>query len=95
VLSDQQFFFSELRERVGTLVKNGRGPREIRASVGQVRADLTAQGRIARYVGDGFASQVEKVVMEMTGQGFPDDGKPGNSARLRHAVAHGWPTVIT
>jgi cyclase len=89
VLGDQQLFFSELRGRVGAMLQTGKSAREIHSSVDAVRADLTAQARIARYVGEGLASQVEKVLQEMTGQGFPQDAKSAK-ARVQHAAAHGW-----
>lgn len=91
VLGDQQLFFSELRNRVGALVQTGKGPRDVRSSVESVRAELSAQARIARYVGEGLSSQVEKVLQEMTGQGFPNDTEPAKSARSTHAMSHGWP----
>ena len=37
-----------------------------------MRAELGANARIARYVGDGFAAQVAKAYNEITGQSFPD-----------------------
>jgi hypothetical protein len=82
-------FFTELRGRVGAMLQAGKSAREIHNSVDAVRADLTAQSRIARYVGGGLPSQVEKVLEEMTGQGFPQDAKSAK-ARLQHATAHGW-----
>jgi glyoxylase-like metal-dependent hydrolase (beta-lactamase superfamily II) len=90
VLGDQQMFFAELRGRVGALVHAGKSAREVNSSVGAIKGELTAQARIARYVGDGLSAQIEKVLQEMTGQGFPDDSKAGNSARRGHAGAHGW-----
>jgi glyoxylase-like metal-dependent hydrolase (beta-lactamase superfamily II) len=90
VLDDQQWFFSQLRDKVGALVQAGKAPREVRGSVDGIKAELAAQARIARYVGDGLSAQAEKVLVEMTGRGFPDDSKAGNSARTGHARAHGW-----
>jgi cyclase len=88
VLDDQQFFFQQLRERVGTLVRGKKSALEIYKSVETIRRDLTAQGRIARYVGDGIGTQVEKVYQEMTGHAFPDNVKAAKSARALHAHAH-------
>jgi cyclase len=88
VLEDQQQFFRQLRERVGALVKSKKNGREIYNSIKQIRADLTSQSRIARYVGDGIAAQVEKVYTELTGQKFPDDAKAAKTARLQHAHQH-------
>ncbi|HZU28985.1 MAG TPA: MBL fold metallo-hydrolase [Bryobacteraceae bacterium] len=90
VLDDQQLFFSQLREHVGAMVQGKKSPGEIRDAVPQIRAELTSQARIARYVGkEELAGQVEKVCQEMTGQGFPAEAKGSTSARLRHRLAHG------
>jgi len=89
LLEDQQTFFAQLRERVGALVQAKKSPREIYQSLDRIRAELVAQARIARYVSpDGLPSQVEKVCQEMTGQGFPDDVKAAQAARLQHRHAH-------
>jgi glyoxylase-like metal-dependent hydrolase (beta-lactamase superfamily II) len=89
LLEDQQTFFAQLRERVGALVRARKSSREIYQSMDQIRGELVAQARIARYVSkDGLPSQVEKVCREMTGQGFPDDVKATTSARLRHRHDH-------
>ena len=90
VLDDQQFFFKQLRERVGTLVKSKKSPKAIYESIPQIQGELAGQARIARYVSKGsIAAQVEKVYQEMTGQGFPADVKASKSAKLRHGYAHG------
>ncbi|MGH9627785.1 MAG: MBL fold metallo-hydrolase [Bryobacteraceae bacterium] len=88
VLEDQQHFFQQLRERVGALVQSKRSPREIYESIEKIRGDLTSQARIARYVGQGLAAQIEKVHQEMTGRTFPDSAKASKTARLFHAHAH-------
>jgi len=76
VLDDQQIFFKQLRERVGALVQSKRDARAIYQSIPQIRGDLMAQPRIARYVDkNGVTAQVEKVYQEMTGQAFPADVK--------------------
>lgn len=89
VLADQQFFFQQLRERVGALLQAKKNPREIYLAIGQIRSDLVSQARIARYVGaDSLAAQVEKVYSEMTGNSFPAEAKESKTARLLHARAH-------
>ena len=88
VLDNQQAFFRELRERVGKLVQAKKSPREIYSSIEGIRSELKSQSRIARYVGDGLAAQVEKVHQEMTGKPFPPEVKAAKSARLRHAHDH-------
>jgi cyclase len=89
LLEDQQMYFAQLRERVGALVQAKKSPREIYQSMDQIRGELVALARIARYVSkDGLPAQVEKVCKEMTGQGFPEDVKAAKAARLRHRHAH-------
>jgi glyoxylase-like metal-dependent hydrolase (beta-lactamase superfamily II) len=89
VLDDQQLFFQQLRERVGTLVRSKQSPKAIYEAIPQIRGELTSQPRIARYVDkNGIAAQVEKVYQEMTGQTFPADVKASKSARLQHRHAH-------
>jgi len=90
LLADQQAFFRSLRERVALLVKSKKTPEQVRDSIEQVRADLTANKQIARYVGkDMFASQVEKVYTELTGKKFPEAKKTAQAAREWHAHQHG------
>lgn len=89
VLDDQQLFFRQLREHVGKLVSSKQTPKKIYDAIPQIRADLSSQPRIARYVDkNGIAAQVEKVYSEMTGQAFPDDVKTSKSARLIHRHTH-------
>ena len=82
-------YFAQLRERVGARVRAKKGPREIYQAMDQIRGELAAQTRIARYVSkEGLPAQVEKVCQEMTGHGFPADVKAAKSARLWHRHAH-------
>jgi glyoxylase-like metal-dependent hydrolase (beta-lactamase superfamily II) len=91
MLADQQKFFKSLRERVGALVKARKPPQDVRDSIEKISTELSADAQIARYVGKGagFASQVEKVYTEMTGQKFPEAKKTARAARDWHAVSHG------
>jgi len=94
LLDDQQLFFKQLREKVGAQVNAKKSAREVYQAVPQIRAELTAQPRIARYVGDeGIREQIEKVYQEMTGEGFPADLKRPGTARIRHRHAHGLASV--
>jgi hypothetical protein len=78
-----------LRGAVGALIKSGKSARDVYGAVREIQVGLTSNVQIARYVGkDGIAEQVEKVYVEMTGQGFPEDIKAPKSARHRHAQAH-------
>lgn len=91
VLGDQQKFFRSLRDRVGALVNAKKSGQEVRDSIEKINAELAADAQIARYVGkgNGFASQVEKVYTEMTGQKFPEAKKTARAARDWHARSHG------
>jgi glyoxylase-like metal-dependent hydrolase (beta-lactamase superfamily II) len=92
MLEDQQAFFQGLRDRVGTLVKGGKTPEQVQGAVEQVRAELSANRRIARYVSqERIASQVEKVYTEMTGKRFPATARPAQAARRSHSHDHGLP----
>jgi len=90
VLGDQQAFFQALRDHVGALVKAKKSPQEVQDAVEKIGAELSANARIARYVGKGsLAAQVEKVLTEMTGQRFPAGRKTARAARSWHAHSHG------
>jgi len=88
VIDDQQAFFRELRDRVGKSVKSKKTPREVYATIPQIRADLTGNRQISRYVGDGLPAQIEKVYEEMTGSRFPDEVKASKTARVHHHRDH-------
>jgi glyoxylase-like metal-dependent hydrolase (beta-lactamase superfamily II) len=91
VLADQQKFFKSLRDQVGALVKAKKSGQEVRDAIDKINATLVGDGQIARYVGKGnsFASQVEKVYTEMTGQQLPAAKKIARAARDHHALSHG------
>ena len=88
VLDDQQLFFKQIREQVGALVQAKKSGKEIYESVPRISHDLKSQPQIARYVGDGFAAQVEKVYKEMTGKKFPEHSSHAAAARHLHQKAH-------
>src|SRR5436190_383262 len=50
VLEDQQAFFQALHNRVEALVSAKKTPEEVRGSVDQIRAQLSSDPKIARYV---------------------------------------------
>ncbi len=94
LLNDQQAFFRQLREAVGKQVTAKKSAKEVYAAIPQIRAELTSQPQIARYVDkDGVTAQIEKVYAEMTGHGFPDELKASHSARVRHRHSHALETV--
>ena len=86
MLDDQQKFFIELRKQVKKYAK--RKPDEVKAAVEDIKAALLKQKSIARYVGDFFPAQVEKVYIEMGGKPFqPKDAAAQN--KEQHAHDHG------
>jgi len=57
--------------------------------VEKLRAELLANARIARYIGDPFAAQVAKVYNELTGKSFPDKRAEAEAQRIHVAWHHG------
>ena len=88
VLADQQLFFKELY-RVVTAAAKGKSPAQVQEAVVAMRAELGANSRIARYLGDGFAAQVAKVYNEATGQSFPDRRAQADAERVHRGTHHG------
>ena len=69
-------------------------PEEAKAQIESIRASLSADPRIARYVAkagadDGFPSQVGKVYEELTGHKLVASAGEPDPARRIHARAHG------
>jgi hypothetical protein len=81
-------FFRQLREHVGKTIKSKKTAREVYGAIGQIRANLTSNKQIERYIGSSLPAQVEKVYEEMTGDKFPDEVKPSKAARLLHHRHH-------
>jgi cyclase len=86
VLDDQQAFIMELRKHVQNYAR--RKPEEVKSAVDEIKADLQRNERIARYVGNGLAGQVEKVYVEMGGKPFVNK-QAAAEEHWRHAGAHG------
>lgn len=70
MLDHQLEFLRSLREAVSQLVRAGKAPAEVKASVDSLRQSLRANERIAPYLGGMFPSQVEKVYVELGGRPF-------------------------
>ncbi len=89
LLGDQQAFFQALRDQVGRMVSAKKTAAEIQLSLDRMVTELSGNPRISRYVSKNeLPGQVEKVLAEMTGAGFPAK-RPGDVARMRHAHMHG------
>lgn len=74
VLEDQIQFFVTLRQEAGRLLSAGKTPAQAKDSIEEVLGRTKQQERIKRFVGKSFASQLEKVWMEMGGSPFPESG---------------------
>ena len=88
VLDDQLAYFTALRKEVQKLVKAGKKPEDVKAAVENIKSTLQKQTRIARYVGDFLAAQVEKVYVEMGGKAFLSK-QAALEEHDHHAHAHG------
>lgn len=86
MLEDQQNFFVELRKQVKKYAR--KKPDVVKAAVPEIKAALEKQPRIARYVGNSLASQVEKVYVEMGGKPFTPKAAALEEHHA-HAHAHG------
>ncbi len=86
ILEDQQTFFVELRKQVKKYKR--RKPEEVKAAVEDIKAALLRQKSIARFVGDFFAAQVEKVYIEMGGKPFQPKTASADDHK-QHAHDHG------
>jgi len=86
MLGDQLAYFEALRAEVKKYAR--KPPEEMKAAVDGIKKSLQANERIARYVGDGLASQVEKVYLEMGGKPFGNK-QAAAEEHWRHAELHG------
>jgi cyclase len=87
LLEDQQKYFVELRKQVKKVAR--KSPEQVKGLVEDIRTNLKSDQQIARYVGDFFPAQVEKVYREMGGKPF-SPGTTATEAQHQHARAHGY-----
>lgn len=88
VLDEQQSYFVALRAEVKKLVDAGKKGQEIKMAVDDIKATIQKNQGIARYVGDFFPAQVEKVYTEMGGKPFALKAAEFDDHHF-HALAHG------
>jgi hypothetical protein len=86
VLDDQKLYFEELY-RVVRAAAEGKSPAEVQSAVEKLKAELSANARITRYVGSQLAAQVAKVYNEITGKSFPDK-RAEAAAQGAHLARH-------
>jgi hypothetical protein len=86
VLDNQQEFFKELLAAAKPLLD--KSPADAKSSVEEIRNRLKQNGRIARYVGDGLAAQLEKALLELGGKRFLSQAAREAEER-KHVQAHG------
>ncbi len=87
ILDDQQLYFQELY-RVVRAAAEGKSPAEAQSAVDKLKAEVSANPRIVRYVGGQFAAQVAKVYNEITGKSFPDRRAESEAERVHLARHH-------
>jgi len=88
MLEDQQNFFRELVAQAKKLMDAKAGSKQIKDQVESIKADVRKNPRIARYVGDGFAGQLEKAFVELGGNAFMAR-EEREMERHKHEHAHG------
>ena len=86
VLEDQKSFFATLHRLVREERSAGRSAAELQERIEALRERVTSDERIARYVGDGFPAQIEKVWVEQGGEAF--SVSPLAAHRLAHEGHH-------
>jgi cyclase len=86
VLDDQLAYFEALRKEVRKYAH--KKPEDVKGAEDAIKAVLEKNERIARYVGNGLAAQVEKVYVEMGGKPFSNKQAAANE-HWQHAEAHG------
>ncbi len=84
VLDQQIAYLKSLRNEVKQLVDARKSAAEVKASVETLRATLREQPQIGHYVGNMFASQVEKVYVEMGGKPFESAQAPAGTKPQRY-----------
>jgi cyclase len=92
VLEDQQAYFRKVTELVESRLT--KLPQEqARATIGELRREITSNPRIGRYAGDDtgdlFKGHVEKVFEELTGRKLAATAGAARHAQRLHARAHG------
>jgi len=92
VLEDQQSFFIALRNEVKKMADARKSPDEVKAAVDTIKETVRKNDRIARYIGGGFAGQVEKAYVELGGKPFTQK-QAAAEEHFRHADAHGRQVV--
>lgn len=92
ILEDQQSFFIALREEVKKLADARKSADEVKAAADTIKETLRRNDRIARYIGGGFAGQIEKAYVELGGKPFAQK-QAAAEEHFRHADAHGRTVV--
>ncbi|HKS35686.1 MAG TPA: hypothetical protein VJW76_00750, partial [Verrucomicrobiae bacterium] len=81
-----------LRGEVKKLYDARKSADEVKAAVDTIRETVRKNDRIARYIGGGFAGQVEKAYVELGGAPFAQK-QAAIEEHFRHADAHGRQVV--
>ena len=84
VLDNQQEFFRELLSHAKKLATEA----DPKSAVEKIRAEMQKNQRIARYIGGGFPSQLEKAHIELGGKAFLSQSTRA-AEEQKHLLAHG------
>jgi glyoxylase-like metal-dependent hydrolase (beta-lactamase superfamily II) len=87
LLEEQILYIQMLRQQVKRAAE-GKSPEDVQGAIPTIRGHITADPRIARYVGDSFPAQVAKVYQELTGKRLPDARAEREAARWHLAWHH-------
>lgn len=88
LIDDQQSYFKTLRAEIKKRMDSGKTGPEIQGATEEIKAAIQKNPSIARYAGDFFPAQVEKVYVEYGGKPFPAV-ETNREARLHHDHTHG------
>jgi cyclase len=88
LLENQQKFFIQLRAEAQKFLTSKASKRQIQEGIPRLREEMKKDAGIGRYVGDGFAAQLEKAYTEMGGKPFMS-GEARQKEERKHQHAHG------
>lgn len=88
ILDHQIAYLQALRTEVKKLADARKSPAEVKAAIETIKAAIQKQAAIAPYIGNMFASQVEKVFVEMGGKPFESALRTPPESRERFMPAH-------
>jgi hypothetical protein len=88
MLQDQQDFFRALLAHAKKLNDTKATKEQITSQLDAIKEEMKKNSRIARYVGDGLRSQLDKALVELGGSGFLTHAEREDETH-HHQHAHG------